>query len=286
LHVDEVRQLFLEDMGINGTPTLMLLDDGGTILDAWLGKLPRREEDEVIDAVKKPREVHTQIAEGQPGAKSVVINPENRWEGVRISRIADAGQDILPGRYIGPRYLPGRRFPAGDNWLRDLSFTLKNRTSKKIVCLGFEFILSEADTPTGPTWFMFLGEVPKIAYGAFPSPYDSVPKGTGKPLDFAPGSEMTISLGDHAETTTALASIKESGYSLASIKTCALLPGVAYFEDGMRWGPIGNTTFYEYVDRNNPNAFLKSDDFYFPGELNPISRVPWKLDPLTSDDDM
>ena len=24
-------------------------------------------------------------------------------------------------------------------------------------------------------------------------------------------------------------------------------------------------------------AGLKSDDFYFPGELNPLSRVPWKL---------
>ena len=75
LHVDEVKQLFLEDMGISGTPTLMLLDDAGTILDAWLGKLPRREEDEVIDAVKQPPEVHTQVADG-PGAKSVVINPE------------------------------------------------------------------------------------------------------------------------------------------------------------------------------------------------------------------
>jgi len=285
LHVDEVQQLFLEDMGINGTPTLMLLDDGGTILDAWLGKLPRREEDEVIDAVKQPREVHTQVAEGQPGAKSVVIYPENRWDAVRISRIADAGQDILPGRYIGPPYLPGRRFLAGDHWFDDLSFSLKNRTSKKIVCLEFSFIFSEDDSAeNSATWWLTLGEIPEISFGAFNPPWDNVPTGTGKPLQFAPGTEMTVSLAGFAQTVRAW--VEERAHPLASVRTCALLVATAYFEDGMRWEPIGNTTFYEYVDRNNPNTFLKSDDFYFPGELNPMSRVPWKLDPLTPDDDM
>ncbi|HEV2492315.1 MAG TPA: hypothetical protein VG204_04510 [Terriglobia bacterium] len=284
LHVDEVEQLFLEDMGISGTPTLMLLDDSGTVLDAWLGKLPPREEDEVITAVKRPPEVHTQVDDG-PGAKSVVIDPENRWEAVRILRITDAGQDVLPGRYIGPSYLPGRRFLAGDDWFKDLSFTLRNRTSKTIVYLGFDFIFSEDDSSVNAaSFFMNLGEVPKITYGAFHPPEDNVPKGTGKPLQFAPGEEMTVSLAGQAEAVSAW--IEERVHPLASVKTCALLVGDAYFEDGMRWGAIGGPIWYEYVDKGSPGAWMKSDDFYFPGKLNPMSRVPWKLYPVTPDEDM
>lgn len=42
--VDDVRQSPLGDIGVNGTPTLLLLDNGGAVKESWVGKLsPERE---------------------------------------------------------------------------------------------------------------------------------------------------------------------------------------------------------------------------------------------------
>jgi hypothetical protein len=288
VHVDEVQQLFLEDIGINGTPTLILLDDSGTVLDAWLGKLPPREEDEVIIAVKRPPELHDLVRDG-PGAKTVDIYTEFRRDAVRIVRIAEAGQDVLPGRYQGP-YLPGKLFLAGDHWLKDLSFTLKNRTSKNVVCLGFTFIFAEDNNLESPvfwkntvSWWMYLGEIPEITFGAFNLPGEVIPKGTGKPLQFAPRTEMTVSLADQAEDIRE--AIVDRGHSLASIRKCVVVVDVAYFEDGMRWGEGGHFPF-SYVDKRFSNSWLQSDASYFPGDLNPMSRVPAELNSQLSDEDM
>jgi hypothetical protein len=248
-----------------------------------MGKLPPREEDEVIAAVQRPPEVHPQVADG-PTAKDVVIDPESRWDAVKILRINDAGQDVLPGRYLSP-YLPGKRFLAGDKWFKDLSFTLKNRTSKKIVFLGITFMFSEDDSPeNAASWWMGLGKVPEIDYGAFHPPEDNIPEGTGKPLQFGPGKEMTISLDSYAETIKAW--FEERAYPLASTRTCALLLTEPFFEDGMRWVPQRYPRYYEYFDKRLLSTWIESDDLYFPGDLNPMSRVPLKLDPLTPDDDM
>jgi len=105
---------------------------------------------------------------------------------------------------------------------------------------------------------------------------DNVPEGTGKPLEFAPGTEMTMSLAGYAETIKAW--IEERAHRLASIRTCALLVSQAFFENGMRWTPSAPSS-YIYIDKRLPNTWTKSDDSYFPGELSPISRVPWKLAP-------
>jgi hypothetical protein len=39
VHVDEVRQVPLNTLGVRGTPTLMLVDDAGVVTDVWAGKL-------------------------------------------------------------------------------------------------------------------------------------------------------------------------------------------------------------------------------------------------------
>ena len=282
LQVDEVQQLRFDQVGIHGTPTLLLLDDSGTVLDAWVGKLQPLEEQEVIAAVKGPLEFHPQAADG-PRARDVVIEPESPWDAVKILRITDAGQDILPGRYLSP-YLPGKQFIAADDWEKDLSFTLKNRTSKTIVFLGFDLMFSENDSQEhAVTWWPQLGKVPEVTYGAFHPPDDNVPEGTGSPLQFAPGTAISISLAGYADTIKAW--VEERGHPLPSIRTCALLVTQVFFEDGMRWG-LGYPPSYMYIDKGLPNTWTKSDDFYFPGQLNPISRVPSKLDPMTPDDDM
>lgn len=47
--VSEIKQLQLSSLGVNGTPTLILVDHSGTVVDIWAGKLTSNEEVQVLD---------------------------------------------------------------------------------------------------------------------------------------------------------------------------------------------------------------------------------------------
>lgn len=47
--VDEVRQANLNSLGVKGTPTLILVDNKGSVTASWVGKLPAEKESEVIN---------------------------------------------------------------------------------------------------------------------------------------------------------------------------------------------------------------------------------------------
>lgn len=47
ISVDEVRQANLDTVNVRGTPTLVLVDRNGTVVDSWKGKLPPEKETEV-----------------------------------------------------------------------------------------------------------------------------------------------------------------------------------------------------------------------------------------------
>lgn len=51
IHFDEVRQASLTGLDINGTPTLLIIDNGGLVRNVWLGKLPTQTEKEVLAKV-------------------------------------------------------------------------------------------------------------------------------------------------------------------------------------------------------------------------------------------
>lgn len=49
--VDEVKQLPLERIGVQGTPTLLLPDSSGTVIQTWAGKLTPEKEHHVLSAL-------------------------------------------------------------------------------------------------------------------------------------------------------------------------------------------------------------------------------------------
>jgi len=55
VQVDDVRQASLNSIGVRGTPTLLLIDHTGTVVDVWEGKLPPEREEEVLAVLKKMR---------------------------------------------------------------------------------------------------------------------------------------------------------------------------------------------------------------------------------------
>jgi thioredoxin-related protein len=50
--VDEVRQVPLDRIGVQGTPTLILIDDSGVIKNSWVGLLPAEAELGVLKALR------------------------------------------------------------------------------------------------------------------------------------------------------------------------------------------------------------------------------------------
>jgi hypothetical protein len=46
--VDQLGQVPLSAVNVRGTPTLILVDNSGTVIESWVGKLPAEQEAEVI----------------------------------------------------------------------------------------------------------------------------------------------------------------------------------------------------------------------------------------------
>jgi hypothetical protein len=53
VHVDDVRQVPLNTLGVRGTPTLLLVNDAGVVTDVWVGKLQPDQEVQVLTALEK-----------------------------------------------------------------------------------------------------------------------------------------------------------------------------------------------------------------------------------------
>lgn len=290
IHVDDVRQEKFWYMTIDATPMLMVLDDTGTVTDAWQGELTPAEEDEVIAAVKQGPVEQAPTAQG-PGAKTLYITPETpqyRREPVRIERITEGGREVMPGRYEAPQFPAGKPFKAGDEWIQNLAVVIKNRTAKNIASLGLLLVFPEDNSDIAGlngggqiAWSIDLGEVP--ANARIPvNPRALIPTGTGHPLNFGPGQEMTISLAGWAPAIKAKI---EEFRAFSSVSACILSTGTAYFEDGMEWG--GPSFGYPQPMYAQPvsGAWAPMDPGFFPGVLNPLSRVPSPQVSLSPDTD-
>lgn len=51
--VDDVKQMQLPALGVQGTPTLLLIDKKGVVINAWRGKLPPSEESKVLSRISR-----------------------------------------------------------------------------------------------------------------------------------------------------------------------------------------------------------------------------------------
>jgi hypothetical protein len=51
IHVDAVRTVKLSEVSVNATPTLMVVDQTGSVVESWVGKLTPEKEKEVLSRV-------------------------------------------------------------------------------------------------------------------------------------------------------------------------------------------------------------------------------------------
>jgi thioredoxin-related protein len=53
VEIADVRRASARSLGLQATPTLVLVDNAGTVVDQWIGKLPAAAEDNVVSRLKQ-----------------------------------------------------------------------------------------------------------------------------------------------------------------------------------------------------------------------------------------
>jgi hypothetical protein len=53
VRVDQVKQAAIGDIGVQGTPTMLLVNSTGVVTKMWVGKIQAGQEEQVLDALRK-----------------------------------------------------------------------------------------------------------------------------------------------------------------------------------------------------------------------------------------
>lgn len=217
--------------------------------------------------------------QAQGNTKTVIVDPPHRNDPIAIVKILVGGKQTVGGVptpddlkwWPGGGYLPGMklrvayRSPAGDDWLKTLSFVLRNRTKRKIAALDIIVTIPEELNKT-VSEFSF-GQLPAVAAymeGGIPIP------ATREPISFNPGQEMTFAVADDRIGLTRLMNNPLSPTSQVYVVFRVFL------ENGLSWMEGG----WEKPDPEHPGQWLTTVGPYFPpnGLDGPV------MNPHTSDD--
>jgi hypothetical protein len=251
VHVDEVRQIPLSTVGVRATPTLLLVSDAGVVTDIWMGKLQPEQE--------------TQVFTTLAGTKTVDIDTQTKMDPVTVSKVMVGDQQIRTGvSTAGVREVrQGTPFQAGDDWLKNMTIVIRNRTDKAIV--RAEIVLLFPDTGDGTpgrpvtAYTITLGQRPEI--DAFRSNGQKLSRQLDKkPFFFAPGETLVINVADYVDE---IRSIVEAKLLFSQITRVVIERTQFFFEDGMRWN---NLYGFGVPNPNHPGQFTNMDrSTYFPG---------------------
>jgi len=195
------------------------------------------------------------------GMKLVEIWTPNAWDPVRIFNISVGKEEVKPAYWGIPG--TGTPFQADENWLANLSFTLRNRTSKTITHLYLPVCFPETETKDAQ--MVSLPVDFRTKHAAETSTEDSESPGEvhDVPFRFALGAEIRVSLGDY---TGQMRQLVEERQPLSSITRVMIAVDVVEFEDGMlAW--VNRSYCIRHFDQSGTHCEILDPD-YFPGILN------------------
>ena len=192
---------------------------------------------------------------------------------VRIKVMDGATELKSDGRALSNRLAWETTFNAGDDWITDLSFVVKNVSAKKITCIIIFSVLGET-----PFWqdesqskipllgFIQnrLGQRPEHARYASGR---ALPPNTDPPFDLAPGEELTMSMESPNDYSEFKAHIERDR---PISKVTAIDGGIVtvFFDDSTRWISI-NHSYSRPAEQ--------------PGEWTKISYEEWAGKQKTSE---
>jgi len=219
------------------------------------------------------------------GTKFVDVDAlTTRFDPVRITKVTVEGQEIQPGRSSGAREdAPGMPFQADEDWLKNMSIFIKNRTDKEIVCAEVELVFPDTGDGTEarpvtaytisvgqrPEWsrFVFDGTREELRQLDQKKPLDAARMKlmpldpSKKPLSLAPGKTMEIRVADYIGE---IQSRVEESLSFSQITRVDIERRTFYFENGMRW----NAGTYAVPLANHPGYYTNLASGYFPGDAS------------------
>jgi len=197
------------------------------------------------------------------GTKYVEIEPHIPRFAAWVVKVTVGTQVVTPGEYRPHKGPSGVPFQAGDDWLKELTFTIKNRSTKTFVWLTFgvsfpdtltpcsESITGECETGMG----VDLGRIPENA--AYTLEGKKLNQGSKQPINFGPGQEMEISLAPYADE---LRRKIEEYQPFSTVSRCFINVNLGYFEDGMMWS-LGD---YSVPDPSRYPWYKPVDDSQIP----------------------
>ena len=171
---------------------------------------------------------------------------------------------VQAGRFkkASPTIDPITPFQADDDWIKNLTIHLLNRTDRTIVFAKVLLIFPEtgngADRPYR-IHFLNLGRMPGAIFLANGQLYSQPPDWV--PLSFGTGQTLAVALGDHIDQ---IRSGVERVILLAAATKIKVDLNEFYFADGMRWVAGG----FEDPDPLRPGKWKYKGNTYFPGNVN------------------
>jgi hypothetical protein len=212
------------------------------------------------------------------GYKTVDIDRQTSMDPVSIEKITVQGQVIHPGvsTAAGREVTPGTPFEADEDWLKNMSIILKNRTDKVIA--RAEIMLLFPETGGGPSWPVTqypiaVGQRPEIdSFTAHGHKLSAQPD--KQPMLLAPGQTLVIQLADYIDGIQSILEQFPGALSgkppISQVARVAIDGRQFFFVDGMRWTDLDG---FAVPDPNHPGQFTNLDrGRYFPG--NPSHNWP------------
>jgi hypothetical protein len=204
-------------------------------------------------------------ASGPPGTKTVDVEYlTTPFDAVTITDVTVGGRRIRPGLSAGAREdKAGTPFQADQDWLRDMSIFLKNRTDKVIV--SAEIDLFFPDTGDGSSvhpvtaYTITVGQQPEWSM-YFKDGSKKTPLPIKKSLFLAPGKTYEIRLADYLEE---IQSHVEEKMLFTQVTRVTISRGNFYFADGMRWDAAARG--YYIPKAGSPGHYTELPSDYFPG---------------------
>jgi len=132
----------------------------------------------------------------------------------------------------------GEGFSAGENWLQNASFRVKNVSNKEIVYIEIDINFPETKSSGNEMSY-------RLKFGHRPAAHDS-----NRALSFKSDSEMILGL--TAENYDRLVKFVEERQQFSTLSNATIRIGFVIFADGTAWGG----GLFHRQDPNNPNRYI------------------------------
>lgn len=235
-------------------------------------------------------------ANGNPSsAKSVDVDEVvTRFDAMTISKVTVGDQEIQPGRSVGAEErTAGMLFLADEDWLKNMSIFIQNRTDQVIVCAEVELVFPDTGDGTEarpvtaytisvgqrPEWsrYVFDGTREELKLLDPRKPLDAdrmklMPLDPRKkPLSLAPGKTLEIQV---ADSIGQIQSQVDESLPFLQITRVNVERRTFYFENGMRW----NVRTYAVPLADHPGYYTNLASDYFPGNALQYPAQEWAGD--------